>query len=128
MIDHTGISVSDFEKSKAFYSAALAPIDYTILLQFPASVTGRGDVAGFGVAPKPEFWISAGDVTKPPLHIAFRVKSRAQVDAFYKAAIEAGGADNGAPGIRAIYHPDYYGAFVRDPDGHNIEAVCHEAQ
>ena len=127
MIDHTGISVSDFEKSKAFYSAALAPIGYALLVHIPASVTGHTDVAGFGEAPKPDFWISEGAATTPPLHVAFRVASRALVDAFYKAAIEAGGADNGPPGIRAHYHPNYYGAFVRDPDGQNIEAVCHEA-
>jgi catechol 2,3-dioxygenase-like lactoylglutathione lyase family enzyme len=127
MIDHTGIGVSDFNKSKAFYSKALAPIGYVLLLEFPAAVTGRSDVAGFGEAPKPDFWISSGGANNPPIHIAFRVSSRAIVDAFYKAALEAGGKDNGAPGIRAIYHPNYYGAFVLDPDGHNVEAVCHEA-
>ncbi|MES2320585.1 MAG: VOC family protein [Pseudomonadota bacterium] len=127
MIDHTGISVSNFEKSKAFYSAALAPIGYTMLMHIPASVTGHTDVAGFGESPKPDFWISEGVATTPPVHVAFRVASRAIVDAFYKAAIEAGGVDNGSPGIRAHYHPNYYGAFVRDPDGQNIEAVCHEA-
>ncbi len=116
MIDHTGLTVSDFEKSKAFYSAALKPIGYAMLMEIPAAVTKSTDVAGFGEAPN-----------KPPIHIAFRVKSRAVVDAFYKAALEAGGTDNGPPGIRAHYHPDYYGAFVLDPDGHNIEAVCHEA-
>jgi catechol 2,3-dioxygenase-like lactoylglutathione lyase family enzyme len=127
MIDHTGISVSDFNKSKAFYSQALAPIGYTKLLEFPVAVTGKTDVAGFGEAGKPDFWISGGAANNPPIHIAFRVNSRAIVDAFYKAALEAGGKDNGAPGIRAIYHPNYYGAFILDPDGHNIEAVCHDA-
>jgi catechol 2,3-dioxygenase-like lactoylglutathione lyase family enzyme len=126
MIDHTGISVSDFGKSKTFYTAALAPINYSLLLEFPASVTGHTDVAGFGEAQKPDFWISAGTPNQPPIHVAFRVSSRAMVDAFYAAAISAGGVDNGAPGIRAHYHPNYYGAFVRDPDGHNVEAVCHE--
>lgn len=127
MIDHTGISVSDFNKSKAFYSAALAPIGYALLQEIPAAVTRHTDVAGFGEAPHADFWISGGAANNPPIHVAFRVKSRAIVDAFYKAALEAGGKDNGAPGIRAIYHPNYYGAFVRDPDGHNIEAVCHDA-
>jgi catechol 2,3-dioxygenase-like lactoylglutathione lyase family enzyme len=127
MIDHTGITVSDFRKSKAFYQAALAPIGYTMLMEIPASVTGHTDVAGFGEAPKPDFWISEGAATTPPVHVAFRVASRAMVDAFYKAAMAAGGTDNGPPGIRAHYHPNYYGAFVRDPDGQNIEAVCHEA-
>jgi len=72
-----------------------------------------------------DFWISKGESNKPPIHIAFRVDNRALVDAFYKAAIAAGGLDNGAPGVRPHYHPDYYGAFVLDPDGHNIEGVCH---
>ena len=127
MIDHTGISVSNFAKSKAFYSAALAPIGYAMLMEFPAAITKSTDVAGFGEAPKPDFWISGGTPNQPPIHVAFRVTSRAAVDAFYRAALEAGATDNGPPGIRAHYHPDYYGAFVLDPDGHNIEAVCHEA-
>jgi catechol 2,3-dioxygenase-like lactoylglutathione lyase family enzyme len=125
MIDHTGVVVSDFEKSKLFYAAALAPIGFKKILEFPAEVTGNADVAGFGEPPKPEFWISRGTPNFPPIHVAFRVAQRAQVDAFYSAAIAAGGRDNGAPGIRAHYHPNYYGAFVLDPDGHNIEAVCH---
>lgn len=125
MIDHTGLVVSDYARSKAFYVAALAPIHYTLLAEIPASVTGHVDVAGFGEAPQPDFWISSGTANKPPIHIAFRVASRASVDAFYQAALAAGGRDNGPPGIRAHYHPNYYGAFVLDPDGHNIEAVCH---
>lgn len=126
MIDHTGVIVSDFDRSKKFYSAALAPIGFSLLAEFPAAVTGHTDVAGFGEAPKPEFWISHGTPNNPPVHVAFRVASRNLVDAFYLAAIEAGGTDNGKPGIRAHYHPNYYGAFVLDPDGHNIEAVCHQ--
>jgi len=126
MIDHTGVVVSDFGKSKAFYAQALAPIGYALLMELPASVTGHTDVAGFGEAPKPDFWISRGTANKPPIHIAFRVASRAMVDAFYQAAMVAGGVDNGPPGLRPHYHPHYYGAFVLDPDGHNIEAVCHE--
>jgi catechol 2,3-dioxygenase-like lactoylglutathione lyase family enzyme len=125
MIDHTGVVVSDFDKSKQFYLAALAPIGFSLLAEFPASVTGHTDVAGFGEPPKPEFWISRGTPNNPPVHVAFRVSSRTLVDAFYRAAIEAGGTDNGPPGIRAHYHPNYYGAFVLDPDGHNIEAVFH---
>lgn len=128
MIDHTGVLVSDFEKSKAFYKSALAPIGYVLLMEIPAAVTGHVDVAGFGEPQKPDFWISKGAANKPPVHIAFRVASRAAVDAFYKAALAAGGKDNGAPGIRPHYHPNYYGAFVLDPDGHNIEAVCHEPE
>ena len=125
MIDHTGYGVSDFERSKQFYNAALGAIGYALIYEFPASVTGHTDVAGYGEDGKPDFWISRGEPNKPPLHIAFRVGDRATVDAFYRAAIEAGGQDNGPPGVRAHYHPNYYGAFVRDPDGHNVEAVCH---
>ena len=125
MIDHTGLVVSDFERSQAFYRQALAPIGYELLLQIPAAVTGHTDVAGFGEPPKPDFWISRGTPNQPPIHIAFRVNTRAEVDAFHRAALAAGGTDNGAPGLRPHYHPDYYGAFVHDPDGHNIEAVCH---
>lgn len=126
MIDHTGLVVSDFERSKRFYSEALAPIGYAKLAEFPASITGHTDVAGFGEPPKPVFWISRGTPNQPPIHIAFRVGSRALVEAFHQAALAAGGRDNGAPGLRPHYHPYYYGAFVLDPDGHNIEAVCHE--
>ena len=128
MIDHTGIVVSDFEKSKEFYSKALSAIGYALLMEFPASVTGYTDVTGFGESPKPDFWVSKGSPNKPPIHVAFRVGTRVQVDAFYKAAIEAGGRDNGPPGLRPHYHPNYYGAFVLDPDGHNIEAVCHSPE
>lgn len=127
MIDHTGIVVSDYAASKAFYLQALAPIGYSLLAEIPAAVTGHTDVAGFGEAPKPDFWISQGAANKPPIHVAFRVASRATVDAFYNAALAAGGTDNGPPGLRPHYHAHYYGAFVRDPDGHNVEAVCHEA-
>jgi catechol 2,3-dioxygenase-like lactoylglutathione lyase family enzyme len=126
MIDHTGVVVSDFYRSKQFYLAALEPIGFSLLAEFPASITGHTDVAGFGEPPKPEFWISRGNPNNPRVHVAFRVSSRNLVDAFYKAAIDAGGTDNGRPGVRAHYHPNYYGAFVLDPDGHNIEAVCHE--
>ena len=125
MIDHTGVGVSDYERSKRFYTDALAPIGYTMLMEVPKEFTGGVGVAGFGEAPKPDFWIHGGEPNKPPIHVAFRVDSRALVDAFYKAAIEAGGTDNGPPGLRPHYHQHYYGAFVRDPDGHNIEAVCH---
>ncbi|MGQ5522061.1 VOC family protein [Chitinimonas sp. PSY-7] len=127
MIDHTGITVSDFAKSRAFYESALAAIGYAKLMEFPASVTGHSDVAGYGerATKKPDFWIHAGTPNKPPVHIAFRVADRAAVDAFHAAALAAGGRDNGKPGLRPHYHPDYYGAFVLDLDGHNVEAVCH---
>ncbi|SPR95906.1 VOC family protein [Cupriavidus taiwanensis] len=126
MIDHTGVSVSNYQKSRAFYQAALGAIGYVLDKEFPASVTGSTDVAGFGTPGHPDFWIHRGTPNQPPLHVAFRVDSRETVDAFHRAALAAGGRDNGAPGIRAHYHPDYYGAFVLDPDGHNIEAVCHK--
>ena len=125
MIDHTGLNISDATKSKSFYEKALAPIGYQLLYTVPPEYTGGKAVMGFGEPPKPDFWISEGTPNNPPIHIAFRVESRKQVDDFYKAALEAGGRDNGAPGLRPHYHPDYYGAFVLDPDGHNIEAVCH---
>jgi catechol 2,3-dioxygenase-like lactoylglutathione lyase family enzyme len=125
MIDHTGVCASDFDRSKAFYTHALSAIGYALLAEFPASVTGHTDVAGYGEPPKPDFWLSRGEPHRPRVHVAFRVASRATVDAFYKAALEAGGRDNGAPGCRPHYHEHYYGAFVLDPDGNNIEAVCH---
>jgi catechol 2,3-dioxygenase-like lactoylglutathione lyase family enzyme len=125
MIDHTGISVSDFERSKAFYLAALAPLGYQLIKEVPRQFVPQG-AAGMGVPPKPDLWIAGGAPNSPRLHIALRAAERAQVDAFYHAAMAAGGRDNGPPGIRAHYHPNYYGAFVLDPDGHNIEAVCHD--
>ncbi len=128
MIDHTGLTVSDLARSKTFYQKALAPIGYTLIAEIPAALTGRGDSAGFGVAPKPDFWVGAGQANVPHVHVAFRVDSRAEVDAFYKAALAAGGRDNGPPGLRPHYHPNYYSAFIFDFDGHNIEAVCHNAE
>jgi catechol 2,3-dioxygenase-like lactoylglutathione lyase family enzyme len=125
MIDHTGVIVSDIARSKQFYLRALEPIGYQTLAEFPAEMTGSTDVAGFGVPPKPDFWIARGSPNVPPIHIAFRVDSRTLVEAFYRAALAAGGRDNGAPGPRPHYHEHYFGAFVLDPDGHNIEAVCH---
>ncbi len=119
MIDHIGISVTDLARSIAFYERALAPLGYVLIMKFDQA-------AGFGVHGKPDFWIGVGE-RAGKVHVAFRTKGRADVRAFYDAAIAAGGQDNGPPGVREIYHPDYYGAFVLDPDGHNIEAVCHEA-
>jgi catechol 2,3-dioxygenase-like lactoylglutathione lyase family enzyme len=125
VLDHIGMSVSDFARAKAFYTTALKPLGITLLMEFGSDVTGSSDVAGFGRG-KPYFWIASGPATSP-IHLAFGAATRADVDAFYAAAMAAGGKDNGAPGIRAHYHPDYYGAFVFDPDGHNVEAVCHGA-
>lgn len=128
MIDHTGVAVSDLKKSKAFYEAALAPLGYAVLMEFPAAITGSTDVVGFGAPPKADFWIYQGNPNQPPIHIAFRAAKRTAVNAFHKAALAAGGKDNGTPGLRSHYHPNYYGAFVLDPDGHNIEAVCHDPE
>lgn len=125
MIDHTGYSVTDPAKSRRFYELALAPLGYQVLREVPTQFTGGKVVLGFGVPPKPDFWINEGTPQTPRVHLAFRAENRAQVDAFYAAAIAAGGTDNGKPGPRPHYHPDYYGAFVLDPDGHNVEAVCH---
>ena len=121
MLDHIGIDVQNYEKSKAFYKAALAPLGYELIVE----VQGW---AGFGVGGKPDFWIQGGKQTTPRIHVAFRSENREMVRAFYQAALKAGGKDNGPPGIREIYHPHYYGAFVLDVDGHNIEAVCHNPE
>ncbi|MEA3292498.1 MAG: VOC family protein [Pseudomonadota bacterium] len=118
MIDHIGLAISDLAKSQTFYSAALTPLGIDQVMEF-------GDWVGFGKEHKPEFWFGVGREVQYPMHIAFVAESREQVRRFYDAAIAAGGRDNGAPGIREEYHPNYYGAFVFDPDGHNIEAVCH---
>lgn len=122
MLDHIGFPVSDFDRAKAFYAAALAPLGYALVMEVTDEQTGGH--AGFGDG-HPDFWIGTGKTAATTTHVAFRAKDRATVDAFYKAAIAAGGRDNGAPGIRPHYHKDYYGAFVLDADGNNIEAVCH---
>lgn len=126
MIDHTGLNVSDPAKSRKFYDQALAPLGYKMMMEIPKEHTGGAVVLGYGVPPKPDFWISEGEPNEPRIHVAFRTNNRKQVDEFYEAAIAAGGNDNGAPGPRPHYHKDYYGAFVLDPDGHNVEAVCHD--
>ncbi|MFO0728245.1 MAG: VOC family protein [Myxococcota bacterium] len=128
MIDHTGLQVSDPIKSRQFYEKALAPLGYKALREIPKEFTGGRVVVGYGVDPKPDFWTSEGTPNTPRVHIAFRAANHAEVDAFYAAALAAGGKDNGAPGPRPHYHQHYYGAFVLDPDGHNVEAVCHEPQ
>jgi catechol 2,3-dioxygenase-like lactoylglutathione lyase family enzyme len=126
-LDHISLSVSDFAAARAFYAAALAPLGISVQMEVGKAETGGAyEGAGFGAAGKPFFWIGSGGRTAPPTHIAFAADSRAEVDAFYQAAIAAGAKDNGAPGIRAHYHPSYYGAFVLDADGNNIEAVCHK--
>ncbi len=125
MIDHTGVHVSNPAISRPFYEKALAPLGYRVLIEVPTQVTGGKVVLGLGVEPKADFWVAEGTPEAPRVHIAFRADSRAAVDAFHAAAIAAGGKDNGPPGPRPHYHVNYYGAFVLDPDGHNIEAVSH---
>ena len=121
IIDHIGFGVSDFEKSKAFYIKCLAPLGITLIRE-------EGNTVGFGKDKKAPFWFGPSSHVTQKMHIAFAAETRAQVDEFYKAALAAGGKNNGAPGIREIYHPDYYAAFVFDPDDHNIEAVCRKAE
>ncbi len=129
MLDHVGFAVSDLAASKAFYEGALAPLGITLLMTVTPEQTESGGTAlGFGKDNKPFFWIGDNERVGQGTHVAFVVDSRAEVDAFHIAALAAGGTDHGAPGIRAHYHPDYYAAFVLDPDGLNIEAVCHKPQ
>jgi catechol 2,3-dioxygenase-like lactoylglutathione lyase family enzyme len=124
MIDHMGFSVSDYERAKAFYLKALAPLGCVLVMEVRQS-ENDSPAAGFGAAGKPDFWIGGEGGLNHALHVAFVAKDHATVDAFYCAALAAGGRDNGAPGLRPHYHPNYYAGFVLDPDGHNIEAVCH---
>jgi catechol 2,3-dioxygenase-like lactoylglutathione lyase family enzyme len=124
MIDHLGFSVSDYDRSKAFYAEALAPLGYTLIMEVGEVGSGHR-AAGFGRGGKPDIWIGEEGGLAGELHVAVTADDRAAVDAFYRAAIAAGGRDNGPPGPRPHYHPNYYAAFVRDPDGHNVEAVCH---
>lgn len=119
MLDHIILNVKQVAKSKEFYGKALAPLGYQVVMEFPGGV-------GFGVAGKPDFWLSNREPAHTNLHVAFHCTERAKVDAFHAAALAAGGRDNGKPGVREMYHPSYYGAFVLDPDGNNIEAVCHD--
>jgi catechol 2,3-dioxygenase-like lactoylglutathione lyase family enzyme len=126
MLDHIGFPVRDFATAKAFYIKVFAPLGYSLQMEVTPEMSGGGSHAGFGPPGKPDFWIGdAAEALIGRLHIAFTAKSRAAVDAFYNAAIAAGAKDNGKPGLRPHYHEHYYGAFVIDPDGHNIEAVCH---
>jgi catechol 2,3-dioxygenase-like lactoylglutathione lyase family enzyme len=125
IIDHLGLQVGDYSRALRFYRRALAPLGISIVMQVTKDETGSYEGAGFGRDGKPSFWIGAGQRMVPRLHVAFVAETRAAVDRFFEAALAAGGVDNGVPGIRAHYHPNYYGAFVLDPEDHNIEAVCH---
>ena len=126
MLDHTGFVVSDLNKSKVFYTSALQPLGITLIFEVTAEQSGGGAHAGFGAANKPFFWIGDHGSACTGVHFAFTAETRAQVDSFYRAAMNAGGKDIGVPGVRPNYHENYYGAFVLDPDGNNIEAVCHK--
>ena len=119
MIDHVSVKTSNQAASRQFFEKTLAPLGYEVLMEFE-----DGQVVGMGVGRKPDFWFSSGEASSP-VHVAFSAPDRATVDAFYAAALAAGGKDNGAPGLRPQYHATYYGAFVLDPDGNNVEAVCH---
>ncbi len=121
MIDHLTFGVTDFDRSTAFYDATLAPLGLTRLVNFSDDGVS---VAAYGFD-QPFLWLAGERPVSGLMHFALTAKTRADVDAFHAAAIEAGGTDNGAPGLRPQYHPDYYAAFIHDPDGHNIEAVCH---
>jgi catechol 2,3-dioxygenase-like lactoylglutathione lyase family enzyme len=125
MLDHIGFAVSDFDAAKEFYSRALAPLGLSALMEVTKEQTGGEAHAGFGRDGKPFFWIGTGEGAKGGLHVAFVAATRADVDAFYAAALAGGARDNGPPGLRPHYHANYYGAFVLDGDGNNIEAVCH---
>jgi catechol 2,3-dioxygenase-like lactoylglutathione lyase family enzyme len=129
LLDHITLIVRDYERSKAFYQRVLAPLGVKVIAEY-------GQACGFGREPKPDFWIGVGPSSfhKPeqlriitPMHVAFTTRNRAEVDAFHAAALAAGASDFGAPGLRTHYHPNYYGAFALDPDGHNVEAVYHHA-
>jgi len=124
VIDHAGYAVSDYEVSKAFYTAVLGTLGIKLLVDF---AVGQGRHAGYG-KDHPTFWISDGRVGRGQVHVAFTAASRAEVQAFHAVGLSTGGRDNGSPGLRPHYHPNYYGAFILDPDGYNVEAVCHVPQ
>ncbi len=129
MIDHMGITVSNIGKSKEFYSKALEPLGYVLCKNSPRAVSfGAREGHGKRADPGGDFWLSEGTPMTPRVHFAFNAASRMEVDAFFAASLAAGGVENGAPGLRPHYHPNYYAAFVLDPDGYNVEAVCHVAE
>jgi catechol 2,3-dioxygenase-like lactoylglutathione lyase family enzyme len=127
MLDHVGFAVSDLARSRAFYEAALKPLGISVLMEVsPEQKPSGGASIGFGKDDNPFFWIGDDERVGQGTHVAFTAPDRATVDAFYAAALGAGGTDHGGPGLRPHYHPNYYAAFVLDPDGLNIEAVCHK--
>jgi catechol 2,3-dioxygenase-like lactoylglutathione lyase family enzyme len=129
MLDHVGLRINDYKLSKAFYEKALAVLGFEVIMEITPEMTGGDAHCGFGKkgGDNIPFWIGTSRPLSGQVHIAFVAKDRAAVEAFYHAALAAGGKDNGPPGPRPIYHPGYYGAFVLDPDGNNVEAVCHKA-
>lgn len=127
-IDHISLSVADLETAKAFYARLLAPLGLGIVGEVTAEQSGSVAFAGFGIGRKGQLWIAESGRQAPPAHICFRALSRDAVRAFHAAGLAAGGTDNGAPGVREIYHPEYFAAFVLDPEGHNIEAVTFEPE
>jgi catechol 2,3-dioxygenase-like lactoylglutathione lyase family enzyme len=128
MLDHIGLAVKDMNRAKAFYLEALRPLGIGVIMEISAEETGADAHAGFGKDDKPFFWIGTGNRPRGGAHVAFTAQTRAEVDTFHRAALAAGGRDNGGPGLRPYYHKHYYGAFVFDPDGNNIEAVCHRPE
>lgn len=128
MLDHVGATVSDLARSRAFYDAALAPLGIAVIMEVTPEQTGGSGHLGYGSGGRPYFWIGNAGQATGRLHVALAAPDRKAVDAFHAAAIAAGGRDNGPPGLRPHYHPNYYGAFVLDPDGLNIEAVCHSPE
>ena len=125
MLDHVGATVSDLARSRAFYDAALAPLGIAVIMEVTPEQTGGSGHLGYGSGGRPWFWIGNAGPATGSLHVALAAPDRKAVDAFHAAALAAGGRDNGPPGLRPHYHPNYYGAFVLDPDGLNVEAVCH---
>ena len=134
MLDHLGFAVADYPRSRAFYERALAPLGIGVRMDVTREMSGDYEGCGFGPeGGRPQFWVGTGSGSGRGgaghgMHIAFSAKTRAEVDAFHAAALAAGGTDNGAPGLRPHYHPHYYGAFILDPEGNNIEAVCHQPE
>jgi len=125
MIDHTGIHVADLSRSKRFYQSVLWTLGHVPRRDLGDAIGYGKETPGLFDDPAGEFWLIEGAPLVPRIHLAFRARSRACVDAFHRAALASGGTDNGAPGLRLVYHPHYYACFVLDPDGYNVEAVCH---
>jgi catechol 2,3-dioxygenase-like lactoylglutathione lyase family enzyme len=128
MIDHLGFAVSELGRSKAFYDAALAPLGLSVIMTVTPEQTGKGTALGYGKDGDPFFWIGDNEQVGEGTHVAFRAGTRAEVEAFHAAGLAAGGTDHGAPGLREHYGPNYYAAYLLDPDGANIEAVCYAAE